>query len=290
MKRTVGVAFVIIMCCALLSACGSGESSGDASGKPVIAVSIVPEESFVKAVCGDLVETVVMVPPGSSPENYEPTPMEMQKFSDAEVFFSIGVPTEANIMPSVSENTKVVSLDAACAAVYDDLTLGDERDPHIWLSPKRAIVMVNAIAAEMSGLYPENADIFSANAKEFIDRIEEADAEIRAVLDKLECKKFIVFHPAFGYLADDYGLEMFALEEEGKEATAAHMQEMIDLAKDEGIKVIFYQAEIDSRQSAAFAEELGGVTAKLEPLSGNYIENLKIMANTLAEAMSKYDA
>ena len=83
---------------------------------------------------------------------------------------------------------------------------------------------------------------------------------------------------------------MFALEEEGKEATAAHMQEMIDLAKDEGIKVIFYQAEIDSRQSAAFAEELGGVTAKLEPLSGNYIENLKIMANTLAEAMSKYDA
>jgi zinc transport system substrate-binding protein len=78
---------------------------------------------------------------------------------------------------------------------------------------------------------------------------------------------------------------MYALEEDGKEATAQHLQEMIDLAKAENIKVIFYQDEIDSSQSEAFAEEIGGKTVQLAPLAANYIENLKSMADTMAEAM-----
>jgi zinc transport system substrate-binding protein len=98
-------------------------------------------------------------------------------------------------------------------------------------------------------------------------------------------KQFVVYHPAFGYFADDYGLTMVALEEEGKEATPQHLQDVIDFAKSENIKVIFYQAEIDSSQSAAFAEELGGKTMELSPLSGDYIENLKAMAGLMAEVM-----
>lgn len=288
MKKVVSLALVVIVCLGVFSACtNTAAPEKQNSGKPVVAVSIVPEETFVKAVCGDLADTVVMVPPGSSPETYEPTPMQMEDFSDAAIYFSIGVPTErTNILPSVSESTKVVSLAEACAAVYEDRLIGSERDPHIWLSPKRAVVMVNTIADEMSAFDPENAQAYAANAAAYIEDINAADAEIRASLENLECKKFIVFHPAFGYLADEYGLEMFALEEEGKEATASHMQEMIDLAKEENIKVIFYQAEVDSSQSAAFAEELGGVTAQLEPLSGDYIENLKTMANTIAKAMN----
>ena len=78
---------------------------------------------------------------------------------------------------------------------------------------------------------------------------------------------------------------MFSLEEEGKEATAAHLQEMIDLAKAENIKVIFYQEEIDSSQSEAYAEEIGGKTAGLEPLAADYTQNLKKMAAVMAEAM-----
>ena len=292
MKKAVSIVLIAILCLSVFTACGnSAVPENEDSGKPVIAVSIVPEETFVKAVCGDLAETVTMVPPGSSPENYEPTPMQMEDFSDAAIYFSIGVPTEsANILPSVSESTKVVSLAEACAAAYEDRLIGSERDPHIWLSPKRAVVMVNTIAREMSAFDPENAEAYAANAAAYIEEINAADAEIRAALENLDCKKFIVFHPAFGYLADDYGLEMFALEEEGKEATAAHMQEMIDLAKEENIKVIFYQAEVDSSQSEAFAEELDGVTAQLEPLSGDYVENLKTMANTIAKAMNTNDA
>lgn len=254
--------------------------------KLIIAVSIVPEQSFVKAVCGDLVEVVTMVPPGNSPENYEPKPSEMERFSKASLCFSIGVPTEeANILPNVG-NIKVISLAEKVATVYPDRTFeSGERDPHIWLSPKRVKLMIDTIADEMSKLDPDNADTYKQNAKAYITQLDAVDEQIKSALDGVQSKKFIVYHPAFGYLADDYDLTMYALEDEGKEATVGHLQEMIDLAKAENIKAIFYQEEIDSSQSKAFTEEIGGKAIQLAPLAADYISNLKNMAETMAEVM-----
>ena len=254
--------------------------------KPIIAVTIVPEQTFVEAVCGDLAEVITMVPPGNSPENYEPTPQEMKKFGNASLYFAIGVPTEkANILPNAG-NAKIVSLQDVVAAEYPTRKFeSGEGDPHIWLSPKRVKVMIKTIAGEMCQLDPANQDTYNSNADAYIKQLDELDQNIRAALANVRDKKFIVYHPAFGYLADDYGLTMYALEEEGKEATAQRLQDMIDLAKKENIKVIFYQAEIDSSQSAAFAEEIGGKTMQLSPLAANYIENLKSMADLMSEVM-----
>ncbi len=261
-------------------------SSEAPTEKPIIAVTIVPEQTFAEAVCGDLAEVITMVPPGNSPENYEPTAEEMEKFSDASLYFSIGVPTEeANILPNVG-NVKVVALQDAVSAVYPERTFeSGERDPHIWLSPKRVKVMVETIAQEMSELDEANKETYEKNAEAYIEQLDALDKQITSALEGVQSKKFIVYHPAFGYFADDYGLTMYALEEDGKEATAQHLQDMVDLAKKENIKVIFYQEEIDSSQSAAFAEEIGGKTMQLAPLAANYIENLKSMADLMAEVM-----
>jgi len=264
-----------------------GNTPGDTVGqKPIIAVTIVPEETFVKAVCGDLAEVITLVPPGNSPGNYEPTPEQMEKFSKASLYFAIGVPTEAaNILPDAGD-VKIVSLQDEAAAVYAERTFeSGERDPHIWLSPKRAKVMVEAIARELVELDGANKDTYQINAEAYIKQLDDLDKEITAALEGVKDRKFIVYHPAFGYLAYDYGLTMYSLEEEGKEATAQHLTEMIDLAKSENIKAIFYQEEIDSSQSEAFAEEIGGRTIQLAPLSPDYIENLKAMAEVMAEVM-----
>ena len=106
-----------------------------------------------------------------------------------------------------------------------------------------------------------------------------------SVFDTIKNRKFIVFHPAFGYIAEDYSLTMYSLEHEGKEATPRHLQKMIDIAKAENIKAVFYQEEQDSSQSEAFAEEIGGKTIQLSPLSADYIENLRNMAELMAEVM-----
>lgn len=270
---------------AALAAVSCAKTGGE-SGLPKIAVSVVPEATFAEAVCGNLAEVVTLIPPGYSPENYEPAPDVMAKLEDAEIYFTIGVPAEeSGILPGVGESVKVVALEDEVSAAYPDRTSDGGRDPHIWLSPKRVKVMVGAIARELAALDPDNAATYAANAEAYQKRLDELDASLSATFGELKNKRFIVFHPAFGYLADDYGLEMYALEEEGKEATAAHMQEIIDFAKAEGIKAIFYQSELDSRQSQAFADELGGKTVMLEPLAADYIANLVKMAGLMAEAM-----
>lgn len=284
LRNTFGV--MIILSAMFLFGCSNNEQENVKEDKPIIAVTIVPEQTFVEAVCGDLAEVVVLVPPGNSPENYEPTPMVIEKFSKASLYFSIGVPTEeANILPKATD-IKTIALQDEVASIYDDRTFeSGERDPHIWLSPKRAKVMIEVISREMGKLDEGNKETYEKNAKAYIEKLDELDKEIKTSLDGVQNKKIIVYHPAFGYLADDYGLEMYALEEEGKESTAMHLQEMINLAKKENIKAIFYQDEIDSSQSKAFAEEIGGKTVQLSPLAADYMGNLKKMAETISEVM-----
>ena len=284
MKKILSLLCATMALFVLLWGCGPQETE-ISIGKPVVAVSIVPEKTFVEEICGDLVEVVVMIPPGASPENYEPTPKQMEEFSQAQVYFSIGVPAEEQgILPMVSENTKVVDLAAKVAEVYPDLMQGSQRDPHIWLSPKRVAVMIQVMTGELCALDPDNAANYNQSSQAFLSVLSSTDEEIRQTLSGLEDPSFIVYHPAFGYFADEYGLTMYALEDEGKEATAKHLAEMADLAKEKGIKAVFYQAEVDKSQAMAFAEEIGGTAVMLEPLSADYIGNLKAMAQAIAEA------
>lgn len=273
----------------LLAGCGNTSTNSDTKEKPIVAVSIVPQKTFAEAVCGDMAEVITVIPPGNSPANYEPSPKEMEQFSQAKLYFAIGVPTEeANIIPKAEEisEMQIIRLQDDVSKMYPDRELAPgKRDPHIWLSPKRAAVMVESIAREMAEFDPVNKEKYAENAQKYIIELEDLDQEIKNALKDVKDRKFIVFHPAFGYLADDYSLQMYALEENGKEATPQKLQEMVDLAKEEHIKAVFYQAEISSKQAESFAEEIGGKTVQLAPLAPNYVENLKKMAELISEVM-----
>ena len=287
MKKKLQLFFIIFLLFAL-SACSQGQEEGQGTNKekPVIAVSIVPQQTWVKAVVGDFAEVAVMIPPGNSPANYAPSPKELQLFSEASVYFSIGVPTESvNILSKsedINKEMKIVRLENIVVNHYSERTFASgKRDPHIWLSPKRAKVMVQEIADVLSELYPEERNRFQENAAAYIQKIGETDEQIKFIFSETEKKKFIVYHPAFGYFAEDYGLEMIAIEKEGKQAVPQRLQEIIDLAKEEVLRVIFYQAEIDSSQTRSIAEEIGGRTEQLMPLAPNYLENLIWMAEKI---------
>jgi len=258
-----------------------------ASDKIKVAVSIVPESAFVMEVAGDLVEIVTVIPPGYSPGNYEPSTQFMEDLSDASVYFAIGVDAEtASIIPLLESDIQLVHLDEIVSSSYPDrMFSGENRDPHIWLSLKRVIVMVNAIASTLSSLDPIHETTFQTNADTFIAALETADVSLASAFSSVTMNKFIVFHPAYGYLADDYGLNMIAIEEEGKESTASHLAEVIDLAITNNIHTVFYQAEIDSSQVEAFAEEIQGVMIELDPLAQNYLENMLQMGSLILEAL-----
>ena len=248
-----------------------------------VAVTILPLAGFVRAVAGGDLDVLTLVPAGASPETYAPTTRVMMKLSDAAVWFSVGVPTEeTSVRPSLPTGVTEVALAERVASTYPDLTVAGGRDPHIWLSPRRAKLMVNEIAEVLSALYPDKASVYRQNAAAYCAEIDAADAEIRAVIAASGTTAFIVYHPAFAYLADEYGLTMYALEDEGREATAADLAAMVELARSKNIRAVFYQAESDGRQAEVFAREIGGTAVMLSPLAENYVENLLAMATAIA--------
>ena len=276
--RRVGV-MLFVLALLFSALCGCTPLKDD---RPIVAVSILPEAAFVRAVMGNGVRVAVMVPPGYSPESYTPSIAEMADFSDAVLYFSIGVPMEKTaLLPMLSKNTIHISLADAARGAAPDLLMDGGRDPHIWLSPSRACSMVEAIA-EAAALYdPENAATYRANAAAYIADIENTDASIRSLLADIPCREFLVYHPAFGYFADEYGLTMRALEKGGKEVTPADLAATVAHAKEAGIKTVFYQAETDSRAAEVLAEEIGGQAVMLSPLAENYLENLLAMAQAI---------
>ncbi len=255
------------------------------SQKPTIAVTIIPQETFVKKIAEDKVNIITIIPKGSSPENYEPTPKQRIEFENSDIYFPIGVQSEENSILDIvnTEKTKVVNLAQEISSTYPPIYIGETRDPHIWLSPKRVLLMIDVIERELSALDSKNESFYKKNARNYKKEIEDAISQVEQALLTTKNKSFLVYHPAFNYFGEDFGLNMLALERNGKELTPKSMMEVINQAKSEGITNIFYQAEIARDKSISISEELGGDAILLEPLSPNYVDNLILMANTFKE-------
>jgi zinc transport system substrate-binding protein len=284
-----------------------------AAAEITVAVTIMPQLEMVKAIAGDKIKVVEMIPKGFSPSNYAPSPAEMQAFNDSSTYFSIGVPADMqNILPRAEEQNdlKVVKLFERVESKYphhyfgeaeaDSKQAEDEaddhghrhagaRDPHIWLSPARVGYMVEIMRDELIKVLPEYESEFKENAEGYLTKLSKIDQENKKMLAPYKGESILVYHPSFGYFTEHYGLKMMAIEAAGKEPGPRHLKEIIESARQQGIKNVFYQAEIDSTKTRAVAEELGGETVKLNPLAQNYIENLKIMAATMEAELAERD-
>ncbi len=284
------------------------QSSKAGSTQPLtVAVGIVPLASFVTAVGGTHVKVVTMIPPGNSPANYQPSNLEMQALSDASLYLSLQTPTEkANILPRLKDfnsDIKLVDLQQAVGEFYplrpvsQSILLGESGsteaeadgtaqtiDHHVWLSPKRAIIIIERIEAELTALDPAHAAEFQSNTRAYITSLQALDQSIRNSFAKLKSRDFLIYHGSYAYFAEDYELNMISIELAGKEATAAELKAIIDYARQKSIRVVFYQAEFDDTQARIVAQEIKGVTAKVEPLSGDYLAAMEAIAQTLVQA------
>jgi len=287
MKRTILILITLSLLLTITSC-----SNTDKSDKLIIAAGIVPVASFIEQVAGELLDVVTLIPPGNSPANYQPSSKDMQALSDSIIYFTMQMPTEeANILPKVrnfNKNIIIVNLRDAVSEIYPLLSAEDHDheedeeepgelsvDPHLWLSPKRSIVMIQVIADELSAIDAKNQDIYQKNASEFIARIESLDSEINIRIESLQNKAFMMYHGTYGYFADDYGLEMISIEVAGKQATASEIQEVIEHANEKSIKLVFYQDEFDDNQAQTVAEEISGKVHKASPLSSDYLTSIR---------------
>lgn len=259
------------------------------------AVSIPPQSYFVERLGGDHVKTLVMVRPGESPATYDPTPKQMARLGRTRVYFRIGVPFEKVFLPKLKRNypdlavvdtRRGIKLRAMAGGGEDRHKHGRAGlDPHIWMSPRLVGIQAATICGELKRLDPNHANEFDANLKAFQAGLDAMDARITKVLAPLKGKTLFVFHPAYGYFAEAYGLKQKAIEIEGKEPGPKSLIRIINQAKQEGVRVIFVQPQFSRQSAKTIAKAIGGAVIPLDPLAKDYLKNLNEMAGKIAGAL-----
>jgi len=162
---------------------------------------------------------------------------------------------------------------------------GAALDPHIWLSPRLVKVQAQTIRDALVQVDPEYRVTYDANLQGLLKDIDALDAEIRAMLATKSRRRFIVFHPSWGYFARDYGLEQIPVEVGGQEPSAAELAELISLARQEGIRVILAQPEFSTQAAETIAREIDGQVVLISPLAPDWLDNMRRLANALAQAL-----
>jgi zinc transport system substrate-binding protein len=283
--------FSILLACSFLG-CLSHPDDDDGM---VLIVTIPPQEEFVKAIGGDLVDVTVMVPPGESPHTYAPVPSQMKKVARAEAYFKVGsgVEFEMNHMDELKAQNGDMSI-FDCSAGIELLEMGGDDhdhdhgdDPHIWLSPVNARTMVENIYQGLIKLDEDNKDTYEKNRDEYLSKLDTLHGDLVDGFQDHAQELFLVYHPSFGYLAHEYDLEQIAIEEDGKEPGPAGIASMVEQAKGLNITVIYVDPSFDQTRAETIAKELGGKVLTLDPLASDYIDNLRRVADRLEQGLSK---
>lgn len=266
--------------------------------KPVLFVSIVPQQYFLQQLVGNSVDIMVMVPPGASPHTYEPKPSQMAALARAKAWFTIGVPFEDSWLPrmkSSNPNLEFIPTDKGIVRQPIEFHRHTEEahgavgkqnahglDPHIWLSPPLVKKQVATSAAALRRLFPQEAENISRNEAVFTARIDALNEELHQLFDARPGLTFMVFHPSWGYFSREYGLHQEAVELEGKEPKPVQLAGLIARAKKEGIHTLFIQPQFSKKAAKLIAAEIGGVVEVADPLAGDWEANLRSVAASIA--------
>lgn len=297
---------LIVFCLLGFAACGgSGPVSKDrADGKLAIFVSIPPQAGFVRAIGGERVAVASFAGEGQDPHQISVQPKQMAALNRAHAYFSVGMPFEKHLVEKLREQDDpplIVDTTAGIKLLRFDEGAHDhgahdhddghdhehgESDPHVWLAPEKIEQQVKNIAAALKQLAPEHAAEFDHNLAEYLGKLEALDRAISTQMEPLLGKTFFVYHPAFGYFADAYGLYQEPVQTGGQSPTPKALVEFIAHARADGAKIIFVQPQFDRSKAETVAKEIGGRVVPMDPLAEDVLANLKSIADNIAGALA----
>ncbi len=266
------------------------------TGNLCIFTSIPPQTGLTKAIAGEYADVHTLVGEGQSPHSYEPTARQLTKLGNADALFTIGVPFESALF------RKIVPLypDLPIVATQDQIKLRTmphfhhtgpcthdhgATDPHLWLTPRNALVIAEQICHTLERIDSEHATDYRNNFLRLAEKLEKLNAEIHQKLSPHKGARFYVFHPSFGYFADAYGLVQMPIELDGKSPSPRQLAALIEQAKADGVKIIFVQKQFPSGSANAVAAAIGGAVVPLDPLSEDIVANLHHISESIANAL-----
>jgi len=297
MRKILEVLFVVLIGCAL-----PGMAFAE---KMQVAVGVAPVEHFAKKIGGELVQTTLLVPPGADAHTYEPKPSQMRALSRVALYLSIGLEFEKAWEARLKgANPQMLMVRTDAGLKKQPLPEGHEHhdhahaakaghghheglDPHVWVSPAQVRQMAATIAAAFAKADPAHATAYAANLAAFQKEIDALDAQIKGLFAGVPADKrgFLVFHPAWGYFALDYGLIQTSIEFEGKEPSPRRLAAIVSLAKAKGAKAIFVQPQMSQRTAGTIAQAVGAKLVVADPLAEDWAVNLLKVAQGFREAL-----
>jgi zinc transport system substrate-binding protein len=287
-------------------------SSGPAlAGKPIpVFVSIPPQKYFVEKIGGNLISVSVMVPPGANPHIYEPRPSQMTALSKSKVYFAIGITFETVWLPKFTklnpqmrvvytdkgidkiamvehphEEVKGAAHKARPKHAHEDNAHG-ALDPHVWVSPPEVRIIARNILETLLEVDPANHSTYKSNHDAFMTELEKLHQDLKEIFKDKKGLKFMVYHPAWGYLARAYGLKQVPVEVEGKEPKPEQLKALIEEARRQGIRVIFVQPQFSTKSAETLAKAIGGEVVFGDNLREDWERNLRVQAEKFKQALA----
>jgi zinc transport system substrate-binding protein len=304
----------------LFSGC-SGDHGKQEEGKLNVVTTFYPLYDFAVKIGGEHAHVVNLVPVGVDPHEWTPKPQDMARITQADLFIYNGAGFEVwmdSMLHSLEERTVVVEasrdIDLIRFDHHGDHGHEDEReqghedrreyghdhgihDPHIWLSPKRAMTMADHIRAGFVEADPDHRDTYEANYLQLIKELENLDQKLEATVKQAKRNHIVVTHSAFQYLAHDYGLEQVSVMgiSPDAEPTAGQLQKIASFIQENDVQYILFEELASPRLAEILAEDLGIEILVLNPLEGltdeqlangeDYFSIMEKNVQTLAKAL-----
>lgn len=272
---------LVLVVSLILSGCIEQPRVAERGDKLLVVATIQPLGEFVKAVGGDRVDVMVLLPPGAEPHTFEPTPAQMKRVENADLCVKNGAGLELWLDKFSSQGLKVVDSSEGVELIY----LNGTPDPHIWLSPRCAMIQVENICRALIEVDPEGRELYESNRDAYINELRSLDEHLKNRLSNASGRIFVVDHPAWSYLARDYGLIQIAIEEGEREPGPRHIAYIIKTVKDNGIKAILVEPEFNPKMAEVIAAESGCQVVEIDPLATDYINNMRTVGDLIADSI-----
>jgi len=271
----------------LLFAC-----SNNVQQENVITVTIEPQRYFAEQLVDTFFRIECMVPAGTSPETYDPTPGQMTKLARSKAYFCIGhIGFEEVWIDKLKQNYPHIPFFYNSAGI-NLINSGHSHpseshepgvDPHTWSSPKAARLIVQNMYKALIQIDSANQKRYAGNLQLLLEEINAVDELITGILQHSSQKAFIIYHPALTYFARDYGLTQYSIEAEGKEPSPEQLKTILETAKEKGIKTVFIQREFDRKNAESIAKETGCRLITIDPLSPDWKKEMIHIAQALSD-------
>lgn len=267
-----------ILLCALLASCADSRQ-GDGG----VTVTIEPLAYLTDRIAQGTVPVHVLVPAGSSPETYEPTPRQMVSLAHSALYIRVGrigfETTWNDRLRANAPDTRFI--DASEGISYVESSDGIA-DPHTWMSCTSARTMARNICRALTASRPQQRATYERGLRSLLAEIDSVDRAVRQRLGHGSQRAFVIYHPALTYFARDYGLTQLPMEEEGREPGAQQMRQLVADARRHRVRTIFVQRQFSPRNTIALRRATGATTVEVNPLDRDWPAQMLLVAGALA--------